>query len=282
MEKGVYIFGNQWKNANDNLDIRGYTNDRNTINNAPTNKGVPKVFAYNGQIFEQIYPAKDIESGRITLVSKDLNQYRYRPDLARRKPGPWGWHSEGDSAQGFYGVDTFQHGGDDMSDVHRICAGWLDLGSRARNMLPNAKNVKQIKYLSFTIKRKQGAGHHSDPCKMFLNLNRIDGTIVNGDKNANCPHTNLIGSPVCIGTLDAASKRYPSTSTIVVNLGTTQGQQVANLIMSWMRGEGGATSLVQYSGETKGVRYPPWGTWSRNYTRVIGFSMTIEYVSEGV
>lgn len=281
MQKGVYIFDNSWNNANDNLDIRGYTNDKDTINGNPTNKGVPKVFAYDGSHFEQIYPARDISSGRITIVSKDLNQYRYRPDLAARKPGPWGWHSEGDSAQGFYGVDTFQHGGDDMSDVHRICAGWLDLGSRTRNMLPNAKSVKEIKYLSFTVKRKQGAGHHNDPCQMFLNLNRIDGTIVNGDKNANCPHTNLIGSPVCIGTLDAASRKYPSTSTIVVNLGTSQGQQIAKLIMSWMRGEGGATSLIQYSGETRGTRYPPWGTWSRYYTRVIAFSMTIEYVSEG-
>lgn len=279
MDKAVYIQTSAgWKNANDDLNIRGNYNSNNTIAGSPTVSTVPKVYAYTDAGWDQIYPAKEHKYGKIT-IRKPLNFYRWIPGLSKSN-SLYGWRNSGKASQGYYGIDYYDdHINDDMTNVQRRNIGWLGLGSSARNILPNASSVKKITYLRFNITRGYGSGHYGELCPLSIGLNKIDSVVQNKD-DANNPHLHNVGDSVVICNLKRASNTKTSDTEAIIDLSTSKGKEIANMVMKWMKGEDGVNSIVCKNEETSGKYFPGVGYWSTHYTTVARFSMTIEYIAE--
>lgn len=281
MDKAVYIRNaTGWRNANDDLNIRGNYNSHNTIAGSPTVETVPRVYAFTGSIWDQIYPAKEKKYGKIT-INKPLNYYRWVPGLTASSP-MWGWKNGGRASQGFYGIDyDDDHINDDMTNTQRRNMGWLGLGTASRSELPNADTVKQITYLRFDMTRGDGAGHYREYCDLSIGLNKIPTTNVPNDRSNN-PHENgnVVGEPIVLCKLNPCENTVSSDTTYTVDLSTTKGKTVADMIMKWMKGEGGANSIVCRNKEYSGIVYKGAGCWSDNYTSLKKFAMTIEYIAE--
>lgn len=288
---GVFIrYPEGWKNANDNLDIRTKMQSSNSMIEAPNLNNVPKVYAFNeNRQWEQIYPPTEVDRA-ITLVGKDFNAYRYRRGWSST-PSPWGWRSAdyGKAAQGFYGVDKIQDGGDDLSSVNRENIGWIGFGSLMRDSIPSASKVKEIKKLTIVVHRCDGSGWHSAKRDLYLGLNKI--TQSQPDSINYNPHVNKIGGPVLVGKLQPAANYVPggansgSTTTFNIDLSSSNGKALVDIIMKWMKGTDGANSLVLYNGESTGANAIVggvfYGHWSYNYLTIDKFNIIMEYTTEG-
>lgn len=279
MDKAVYIqTSTGWKNANDDLNIRGNYDGANTIAGSPTVNTVPKVYAYTGSVWDQIYPAKEKKYGKIT-INNPLNYYRWKSGLSQSN-SMYGWINGGRASQGYFGQDYHDdHINDDMTNTQRRNIGWLGIGSSARNSLPKASTVKEITYLRFDITRGDGSGHYRELCPLSISLNGIS-SVVQSKSDENNPHHHNIGDSVVLCSLNPCGNTTRSDTSVTIDLSTTKGKTIANMVMKWMKGESGANSIVCKNEETSGIYYAGVGYWSDSYTTVTKFSMTIEYVAE--
>lgn len=279
MEKAVYIkTSTGWKNANDDLNIRGNYNSNNTIDGSPKVSTVPKMYAYTSTGWDQIYPAKEKKYGKVT-INNTLNYYRWVPGLPKTNY-MYGWKNEGRASQGFFGKDyDDDHINDIMTNTQRRNIGWLGLGSSARSKLPKADTVKQITYLRFDITRGDGSGNYRDPCTLSIGLNEI-ASIVDDKEDENNPHLHNVGSSIPLCKLKPCENIVSSDTPFTVDLSTESGKDIANMIMKWMRGESGANSILCRNEEYSGIATAGVGKWSTNYTTLKKFAMTIEYIAE--
>lgn len=279
MDKAVYIqTSTGWKNANDDLNIRGNYNNNNTIAGSPTVATVPKVYAYTDAGWDQIYPAKEKKYGKIT-INNTLDYYQWIPGLSQSNY-LYGWKNKGRASQGFYGQDYYDDKiNDDMTNVQRRNIGWLGLGADARKKLTNASTVKEITYLRFDITRGDGSGNYKQYCDLGIGLNEISDRSF--DKyDANNPHMHNVGNHITLCKLKPCGNTSTSNTTFTVDLKSTEGKVIAEMVMKWMKGESGANSIVSRNTEYKGIYYKDYGTWSDNYCTLKKFSMTIEYMAE--
>lgn len=271
MEKGCYIFtSNGWRNMNDNLELRGITSNANTITGTPSRDKVPKVFAFTSNGWDQIYPGKTTNVGKITITPRRLDHFK----KCRTDGVNWGWDFTAKTAgHGYFGQDWIDSGGQDTSLVNKEYAGWLDLGTYTRGKLPNASNVKEITFLQFVVNRRNLTGLTGSSCNWSLCLNNIDAPGSKKSDKSNDPFNNIVGSPVEVTSFPAGN----GLKTVTINLSSSQGQAVANLVKKWMKGE--AKSIVMYNNERKNscVVWNKYGRWSRNYTKLESFKMIIDY-----
>lgn len=273
-EYGVFVRypGNIWKNANDNLDIR-----HSTVNgkfDPPTIDTVPRVFTYNSKHqWEQIYPATEKKSGRITYSASVFDHYKY----CRTDGVNWGWDGRRASAgHGYFEQDWIDSGGQDMTLVKKEYMGWMDMGSRARSKFPDASKVKEITFLRITVNRRNMTGLTGEPCILSFVLNNCDAPGGRLEKYPN-PFSTLVGSHVSAFEMPSGSGRIQVT----INLGTSNGRALADLFKRWMRGE--AKSIMLYNNERKADnrQWGRYGKWSRNYTKITSFTVDMEYTTEG-
>lgn len=280
MEKAVYIHKNgAWKNANDNLDIRGITGAGNTINGTPTRETVPKVMAYTSSGWDQIYPAKIVNAGKQTIVADRLDYYQY----CRTDNVNWGWNGNAAAGQGYFDQDLYdQTGFDDMSLIKKEYMGWVGLGSDKRNKLVRASEVKDITFLQFKVYRRTMTGHTGLNIDWCLVLNTCDGPPPKrkpGEPRVLVPNPfdGRIGEHVVAGTFPPGE----GIKIITVDLKSANGRATAEMVKRWMRGEG--NSIMMYNNERKAnnrnwiyddINY---GRWSPNYTKITSLEMTIDY-----
>lgn len=277
--------GGTWKDANDVLDVRG-KNPYDTINNDPKNAIVPRVYTWTGSDWDQIYPAKE-QTTTITFFEDDLAHYQHPTRGWKNGKTVKGKYIKGRAAQGYFGVDKnydWDDDGnrDDMDDVWKEHVGWLGLGPEQRKRLPGAGGVIKITSLKFKLYRRSDAGCAWHTFPLTLRKSKIRDHY--GNTTNNPYNGNWVGGLVGYGTVTNVTGGKNKEKEITIDLNTSDGKAMAQLVMDWMKGVGGTNSILLYNGETsedcrKHTEYGGyWGQWSNGYMKVNHFGMTVSYV----